>query len=336
MTKSRNLNRLRDVESGTEPGDPERHVPGGQADQGGPPVLSQITFVRETLTEQLGRNRRDRRPELLGTRLRYSYVQFVSTTLAGVRMDLPKYESVHLQRSPLVLVAAQINFEEVARDVSHRQARDVQRAISTDFWRKLQAAPQVRTTLTPAGAVSEPNRQAYRLLSADEAWSLVINPDSVILETREYLGWADMAVKVTAIAEAVSEVLDPAQQLRLGLRYVDQVPMPDGHESWQGLIPDTLLGIRIDRTFGDAVLGSDERHLLQVDNDVRCMLRHGLLADTEQRPGRLYLLDYDVYNETQRPFAAQDVTAVAETLHEYAGSLFLASVEKDLYDWLKG
>ena len=71
-------------------------------------------------------------------------------------MKLPKYESVRLERSPLVLVAAQINFEEVTTNVQHAQARAFQRAASLDLWSKLQAAPQIRTTFTPVGAVNEP------------------------------------------------------------------------------------------------------------------------------------------------------------------------------------
>ena len=251
-------------------------------------------------------------------------------------MNLPPYESIHLARSPLVLVAAQINFEEVTTNVAHFQARAVQRAVALDVWSKLQAAPQIRTTFTPAGAVNEPNRQAYRLLSKDEAWSLVINPDSVILETREYAGWTLMAERLGSAAQAVAAVFDPAQRLRLGLRYVDQIPLPEGWSSWEGLIPEALLGLSRHETFKDHILGSEQRHLLQIDETARCMLRHGLLPDDDQRPVQAYLLDYDVFDDTAESFEPSDVATCAKRLHDYAGSLFRISLTDDLYEWLKG
>jgi len=250
-------------------------------------------------------------------------------------MDLPSYASTHLSRSPLVLVAAQINFEEVGRDVSHQQARTFQRCLS-DPWTRLQAAPQIRTTLTTEGVINEPKRQAYRLQSSDENWSLVLNPDSVILETRSYLGWEDLSAKMDAIAAALTEVLDPAQLLRLGLRYIDQVPLPEGRQTWEGLIPTSLLSISLDPRFGPAVLGSDQRHLLQVDENVKCMLRHGLLADELGRPGGVYLLDFDVFDDAPHAFQTSDLISTATALHNYAGSLFMLSITSNLYELLKG
>ena len=250
-------------------------------------------------------------------------------------VDLPAYVSVHLARSPLVLVAAQINFEEVGKDVTHAQAREVQRALDKS-WTRLQAAPQVRTTLTPSGAVTEPQRGAYRISSHDEAWSLVINPDSVILETKAYTGWADMSTKLFAIAEAVAKVFDPAQRLRIGLRYVDQIPMPDGKDTWAGLIPDELLGIRAHSVLGRLVVGSEHRNLLQLAPDARSLFRHGLMQESEPDKAAPYLLDYDVFDDGSVPFSIDDLREAAEALHGYAGSLFMASITDDLYDWLKG
>jgi uncharacterized protein (TIGR04255 family) len=250
--------------------------------------------------------------------------------------ELPEYVSLELARSPLVLVAAQINFEEVGKDITHNQARNVQRALDNS-WTRLQAAPQVRTTLTPSGAVNEPQRGAYRISSQDESWSLVINPDSVILETRAYSGWGDMSGRLYAIATAVAEVLDPAQRLRIGLRYVDQVPLPDGKDDWAGLIPDELLGIGAHPVLGALVTATEHRCLLQLAPDARCLFRHGLMQEADLEKGAApYLLDYDVFNDSPAPFSVEDLRDAAEALHKYVGSLFRASVTEDLYAWLKG
>lgn len=250
-------------------------------------------------------------------------------------MRLPEYVSLKLARSPLVLVAAQINFEEVGKDISHGQAREVQRALDTS-WTRLQAAPQVRTTLTPSGAVNEPQRGAYRISSQDELWSLVINPDSVILETQAYPGWANMSEKLYAIASAVAQVLDPAQRLRIGLRYVDQISLPDGKGDWTGLIPDELLGVCAHPVLGALVTATEHRCLLQLTSDSRCLFRHGLMQEADPEKGAPYLLDYDVFNDSPAPFSVESLRDATEALHKYVGSLFMASVTPDLYTWLKG
>lgn len=249
-------------------------------------------------------------------------------------MDLPEYTSEHLFNSPLVLAAVQINFEEVGREVTHAQARRLQKAVGGD-WTQLMTAPLINTTLTATGAVNEPARQAYRLTTADGTWSALLNPDSVTVETRAYPGWTVMRATIVAFAEAVAEVYDPSSELRLGLRYVDQVRLPEGHDDWDGLIPEHILGIVKDAHLGGGVLVSDQRILLQIAPDARCVLRHGLLAD-EGSFGRVYLLDYDIFRDNFGPYSAAAVAQGADALHGYAGGLFMASITPALYKILKG
>jgi uncharacterized protein (TIGR04255 family) len=248
---------------------------------------------------------------------------------------LPEYVGEHLSGSPLVLVATQINFEEVGREVTHGQARQFQRAIGGG-WTQLMAAPLLTTTMTPTGAVNEPPRQAYRLSTTDGTWSALLNPDSVTVETRAYPGWESMRDTMEAFANAVADVYDPSSELRLGLRYVDQVVLPEGRDGWEGLIPESLLGIAKDPHLGSGVLASDQRVLLQVADDTRCVFRHGLLADEAGVLGRIYLLDYDVFRDRARPYEAASVIEGADELHGFAGGLFRASVSDELYALMRG
>jgi uncharacterized protein (TIGR04255 family) len=261
------------------------------------------------------------------------YVESVLTELR--RLDLPEYVSQHLARSPLVLVAVQINFEQVDREVTHSRARQIQKLAGTR-WRKLQPSSILTATMTPGGTVNEAPRQAYRLLSFDDSWSAQLNPDSVTVETRSYPGWGEMREAIAAMAAAVAEVYDPANEIRLGLRYVDQIALPEANDNWQGLIPDHLLGVALDPRLGEAVLASDQRVLLQLDDEVRCLFRHGLLANDQNEFGKVYLLDYDVFRENGGSYSAADVEAGIDFLHDSAGRLFRASVTDRLYDWLRG
>lgn len=250
-------------------------------------------------------------------------------------MDLPEYVSHLLARSPLVLVSAQVNYEEVGSEVIHPQARDVQRRLGKE-WAQLQTAPRVTANLTSFGITSEPPRQAYRLLTEDSNWAILLNPDSVSIETRVYPGWAQFREKVSNLVRAVSEVFDPAREHRLGLRYVDQVALPAGYGDWEGLIPDGMLGMVLDERLRDGVLASDQRVLLQMEAGVRCVFRHGLFADESGRPGEAYLLDYDLFRDDQRDFDSDQIAESYDQLHQHAGTLFRASLSDKLYDWLKG
>lgn len=250
-------------------------------------------------------------------------------------MNLPEYTSVRLPRSPLLLVAAQINFEDVGREVTHAQARSVQKHMGPG-WTRLESAPLVQATMTSGGAVNEPNRQAYRLSAPTGSWTLQVNPSTVTLETRKYEGWDSLREQLAALAAAVSQVFDPASEQRLGLRYIDQVPLPDGRTGWDGLIEQSLLGLTLDRRFAGSVLASDQRVLLQLDGDARCVLRYGQVPDpATSLAAETYLLDYDVFREN-REFDPGSVAAGADALHEYVGGLFRASITDDLYTWLAG
>lgn len=249
-------------------------------------------------------------------------------------MELPEYESQTLRRSPLVLVAAQISFEEVGREITHAQARAFQRAMG-DVWTQLQSAPLMSATITPAGPVTEPNRQAYRLATADNAWGLLLNPDSVAVETRAYSRWSDFKAVLDTLMEAVGAVFDPATERRLGLRYIDQVTLPEGYEDWSKLVHESLLGLTADSRFEGAVLGSDQRVMLQLEGDARCVLRHGLLPVPDGDGVGQYLLDFDVFREN-RAFSVEAAIEGAELLHHFVGRLFMACITDDLYKWLKG
>lgn len=259
----------------------------------------------------------------------------MSTKSGPVPLSLPPYVSEHLKRSPLVLVAAQINFEDVGNLV-HGQARSLQKAMDDKYWNSLQTAQQVRFTVTPTGPVQDA-RSVFQLGSVDSSWNATLSSDNIAIETRSYEGWPGMAEKLKTVAEAVASVLDPSQCLRLGLRYIDQVQMPPQYASWDVLITDSVRGLVNAPLFGDSILGSDQRQLLMLGNDVRCMFHHGLVAnDDSTLIGQQYLLDYDVFVETPRAFDPLDISKRSDVLHDCAGALFRASIEPKLYAWLKG
>ena len=250
-------------------------------------------------------------------------------------MDLKDYESRNLTRSPLILVAAQINFEEVAREISHPQARLFQNHIGSE-WIQLQATPLVTTTFLPSGApIQEPQRQAWRFSTKDDQWSVFVRPDNITLETQAYISWPQFAERFAAICSAAATVFDPSSRLRLGLRFVDKIQMPEGKESWDGLITDALLGMASDSRFKDGVLASDQRVLVQYPDGTRCLLRHGIMPEVGVSLP-IFLLDFDVFTEGKDRFDASEIATVSENLHLQMGRTFRTCLSDEMYQWLKG
>jgi uncharacterized protein (TIGR04255 family) len=250
-------------------------------------------------------------------------------------MELKEYESRILVRSPLILVAVQINFEEVAREISHAQARAFQREIGSE-WVQLQAAPLVTTTITSTGVpIQEPNRQAWRIATEDEKWSIFLRPDNITMETQNYARWEQFSERFAVICAAAATVFDPAVRFRIGLRYVDKIPMPEGKESWDGLISNSLLGMASDSQFKDGILASDQRVLIQYSDGIRCLLRHGIMPEAEV-PLPFFLLDFDVFTEGKDRFDVSDIATVSENLHLRVGQTFRTCLTDEMYELLKG
>ncbi|WAL72681.1 TIGR04255 family protein [Kitasatospora sp. YST-16] len=236
-----------------------------------------------------------------------------------------------LDHSPLALVAAQVHFEDVG-DVSRQDARALQNVLGRQAWPEIQGQQLLVGVIGPTGIGQQPPRLAWQIAQPDRTKVVSLNPDSVAMETGSYAGWQDYSQNLTKLIAAVADVIAPTQVRRVGLRYVNQITLPDGHETWDGLIPDHVLGLAAkDSPVAQAIWATEQRVALKVDDEIQCIFRHGLFSDTEG--SKKYLLDYDIYRESQRGFDVTEISQTANALHERVWLLFRATVTEDLFKY---
>ena len=167
-------------------------------------------------------------------------------------LTLPEPITDRLGNSPLKLVVCQVRFEE-SPSVSESR---VGWAVFGSLGGASGAYPlfsefrgqQVDITMAPGSPIAAQQTQlaGWRFMSEDRNWTVVLLPSSVSLETKAYSTWSDdFAIRLKAILEAVVEHIAPALQMRLGLRYIDEIRIPDTvpvNETWADWVDGSLLG----------------------------------------------------------------------------------------------
>lgn len=165
--------------------------------------------------------------------------------------------------------------------------------VATDHAHEM--APAV-DALKPMGKV----RRTYRFASADDAWTVVLTPTSLSLETTAYDDFRGFVERWRHVAALAVDELDILRQERLGLRYANELacsPEPT-REDLRRLVREELVGIigAHDPRTMHPWMSIQEARFFQEDGI--CTFRHGLTSAGEGI--RLYLLDFDYYDDDER------------------------------------
>lgn len=251
-------------------------------------------------------------------------------------LNLPQRSSRKLTNAPVKAVVCQISFDDLG-DVSRAEAQRVQQHLDGSMWPTLRATRLVTGVLTPGvpgGVSQQPPRQAWQLLGHVESESIGLRPDSFTIETQKYETWEIFKEQLTALLSAVEEVFKPSRILRVGLRYINQVSLPDTHPIGAGMIDDKLLGLLADDRFHSGITAAEQTLILEVDEELgmKCLMRHGLFPQSEDN-SRMYLLDFDVNidiaPDSSTRFESASILNYVERLHDTAWSLLTSSLDED-------
>jgi uncharacterized protein (TIGR04255 family) len=254
-------------------------------------------------------------------------------------LDLPEPDRSRLPRSPLELVIFQLRFDRHVGVSDGRTATRFQRALSdrVEGFAEISevVAGEINVAVGAAGqVVNEARTTGWRFGSAKTA--AVLMPDHAALETTAYTTWDEFRTGLEAIVDAVHEVVEPALEQRVGLRYVDRItelglkrPL-----DWSPYIREELLGAVRHPQLGPHVRAAHQQLLIDLDDLTRCGLRHGPLENPAT--GTVdYVLDFDVFREGGRPFDPSAVKETAGEFNTWALKLFQASVTDDLLEYLR-
>lgn len=187
---------------------------------------------------------------------------------------------------------------------------------------------------TPAPAVVEYRRFASR----DRRSAIVIRPGMTTVEAVEYKGWDDMRLAIQTALEVRAEVSEPSGYERVGLRYIDEVRIPedDAVTDWAPWVHSSLLAAQPDD--GVDIPVSNWQGVSQFGPTEGCSLvlrygpRMGYAVEPEgplRRPatgtGAFFLLDIDSFWEASRDvpeFDPQELLLRCDDLHAPVRKLF--------------
>jgi uncharacterized protein (TIGR04255 family) len=185
--------------------------------------------------------------------------------------------------------------------------------------------------------VRESKTSGWRLTSADGAWVITLLPDNFSLETSAYTTWADdFAPRLDALIGAVADHVQPTFEQRIGLRYVDRINELGLTDlaAWEPYLRPELLGLALHPQLGPGVRTYQQQVVVELGDGVTAGLRHGPVVEAG-RDHVDYQLDYDIFRQGGRPFAADAIMDAAARFNIYALQLFQASISDALLEELR-
>jgi uncharacterized protein (TIGR04255 family) len=177
----------------------------------------------------------------------------------------------------------------------------------------------------------------WTMRSDEGTWTVTLDPEFFSLETSAYENWPGFRGRLSDLLGAVQATYAPGFEVRIGLRYVDEIVHPDvaTPTGWKGWIRDELLGPLAHSDFGNAVRAIQQIVELDAGGSYRVILRHGT-SPVGGDSRWLYLLDHDCFRQAGRPLQADAVLSSADDLHRLALQVFQASISPELYSYLEG
>jgi uncharacterized protein (TIGR04255 family) len=252
---------------------------------------------------------------------------FTPTTLQlGGEMAVQLAEPDHrpLTKAALALVVAQVRFD-LTNLVEDRQ-------VARAFYERLggrdgpfPAISQFRAqqvTFDPASqpgdGVTRVEQRGWRIVAEDQASQVTLAPDALTVETSVFQSWDKFGPVLDSALEALNDEVGPAVCGRVGLRFINVLPVPRSERST--LLRSELLGITVHDNLGDGVEDFESRFTLRLDEGISVLVRSAP-AQAESDEDR-FVLDVDGSVEPQTPFSKDEVSMTFKTLNDRCLSVF--------------
>ncbi|HTZ65212.1 MAG TPA: TIGR04255 family protein [Solirubrobacteraceae bacterium] len=234
------------------------------------------------------------------------------------QLDIPTVEHEVFRNPPLKAMLGRVRFPTVLRIADLPSLAPFQEAIRHEFPTFSQER-QLSFVVGPQGPQGASAQQAFRFITEDGGWSILLTPETVTLE-------ADVAVRYASYDEFVERFqlawtailthFGPRQVARQRLRYVDHLESERSAPEWASLINPDLLGPVVER-FGDAVTQSASELRLSLADGV-LVFKHGMLpVGPDGKMG--YLLDFDY--STEQPSDDTSLDAIMQRFNRYHETL---------------
>lgn len=204
-----------------------------------------------------------------------------------------------LRKAPLRVVAIELRFPDTV--LLPEDLKKIRKALAADYPASDNEQGFGVEISLQAGVKQHAGFTRHTYKSRDGSHQVGLTSTALVLEARaNYEGFKHFLERWQTVLGIVEPALDLDTQIRLGLRYVNQLVVEDpttGLESVSGRINPALLSPLSADGFEHAVTNSFQELRLQSERS-KGTLRHGLQVAQEESPvPGVYVLDLDFYDD---------------------------------------
>jgi uncharacterized protein (TIGR04255 family) len=257
--------------------------------------------------------------------------------------------------APIALTACEVRFPPGGLPILDADVADLAHLLG-DVLPIVQSQQRQQVTVDiNQGRAKPPSVIAERIVQlTDRIQSIVVQvaPESVVIKTADYQGWDRFRPLLGRVLRATRDVPDPNGYVRVGLRYIDEIRLPEGGGEvvdWSGYLNEALLAPAALSVADAMLVPSGWQTIVQFEAGPQhtVVVRYGPgdghavnPAEPPRRPrtpalGPYFLLDIDSYWEaggTIPEFDPDEIAALCDRLHRPVRALFDATVTDRLRD----
>lgn len=253
--------------------------------------------------------------------------------------DQETHPRIEFRNNPLKVVVAQIRFPAIYGLTEPAALAAIQATLGRLYPKALPRIPNVTVNIGPGGvADTSTDAGPVRFATDDESWLINITPEWISVETQAYVSWVGFRARFEEFLAAIPADLRPRRISRFGVRYVDQIQAPGvaTASDWRPYIEQSLLGPEGALLFDDRIVQGLQQLSFRMNEDA-INLRHGYVRNeaTADFPST-YVIDSDLFTETEQPFDVPAILARADRYHDWAWNLFRRSITPAAVDLLGG
>ena len=238
------------------------------------------------------------------------------------KLHLPEREDVRFRSNFVQLAACELRFPTLL-EVETKPPTAFHKALRKEY--PIYAQAQV-VDLGPTAAFQRENRYVFR--SRRQDWAVGFRASAVSLEVTQYTDYVEFRSRLERVIAAALQVIDSDFFTRVGLRYVNAVPLRE--ESVDGLIRNELITPLV-----QGVYGTVSKYWQEVRGTApvgQYSFRHGLPGAEQKKPEMpSYVVDVDMFDDNVEAVAA---LPLLDSLHRQSYNFFRWAVTDDALNTL--
>lgn len=200
-------------------------------------------------------------------------------------LNLPEVQVVEFERNFIKTAVCELRFPTLL-EFEAKPPVQLQKELRKDY---PYYEPAQAVSVGPA-VVDRETRYLFKSRKKD--WAVSFKASAIALETTHYTNFAEFSQRLETLFTKSRSLLDTDFFTRVGLRYIDEIPIEDGELA--GWVRDDLV-----TPLTQGIYGTVEHILQEVRGFTaigRFTFRHGMVGSAQARD-KVYSLDFDLYEE---------------------------------------